>query len=96
MAKEATNKILVLNDGREFKITGETGKYWICKNAQFRKSNPAILDVIEKEPAKKKKAKEETVEEVKVNEEFDEGFEMIPDISDLDIPEIEEDVQKGE
>lgn len=37
-AKE-TIGIVATRDGKKHEVTGENGKYWICKNTQFRKSN---------------------------------------------------------
>lgn len=30
---------IVTKDGKKYEVTGENGKYWICKNTQFRKLN---------------------------------------------------------
>ncbi len=30
---------VVARDGKKYEVTGENGKYWICKNTQFRKMN---------------------------------------------------------
>lgn len=43
MAKKV--KILCFEDGTELAVTGQKGKYWICGETQFRKSNPAISGV---------------------------------------------------
>lgn len=39
--KEANETIgtVVTKDGKKYEVTGENGKYWICKNTQFRKLN---------------------------------------------------------
>lgn len=37
-AKEIIGTVVTKN-GKKYEVTGENGKYWICKNAQFRKSN---------------------------------------------------------
>lgn len=33
---------VVTEDGKKYEVTGETRKYWICKNTQFRKSNENV------------------------------------------------------
>lgn len=35
--KELAERLIVLPNGDEYKITGETGKYWICGDTQFFK-----------------------------------------------------------
>lgn len=30
---------IVTKDGKKYEVIGENGKYWICKNTQFRKLN---------------------------------------------------------
>lgn len=30
---------IVTKDGKKYEVTGENGKYWICKSTQFRKMN---------------------------------------------------------
>ena len=30
---------VVTKNGKKYEVTGENGKYWICKNTQFRKMN---------------------------------------------------------
>ena len=39
--KEAKGTIgtVVTKDGKKYEVAGENGKYWICKNTQFRKMN---------------------------------------------------------
>lgn len=39
--KEAKETIgtIVAKDGKKYEVMGENGKYWICKNTQFRKMN---------------------------------------------------------
>ena len=34
--------VLRTPDAKQLKITGESGKYWICGNVKFRKRNPQI------------------------------------------------------
>lgn len=46
----AARRELVLNSGRR-EITGETEKYWLCGNTQFRKNNPRILRIEEVQDA---------------------------------------------
>lgn len=52
MAK-AKKKYLVFSDGTQAEVKGENGKYWLVEGAQWRKSNPAIIEV--KEVAETKK-----------------------------------------
>ena len=37
-AKEIIGTV-VTKDGKKYEATWENGKYWICKNTQFRKAN---------------------------------------------------------
>lgn len=40
--KKETKEIIgtiVTRDGKKYEVMGENGKYWICKNTQFRKMN---------------------------------------------------------
>ena len=39
------SKMLVLKNGRTYRIMQEQGKYYMCEGTQFRKSNPNILEV---------------------------------------------------
>lgn len=34
--------ILVFKDGREIPVTGVTGRYYVTRESQWRKNNPAI------------------------------------------------------
>lgn len=52
MAK-AKKKYLIFSDGAQTEIRGENSKYWLVEGAQWRKSNPAIIEV--KETAETKK-----------------------------------------
>lgn len=49
MAKKSTKqkRYLVFLDGTEIFITGETDRYYLCGERQFRKSNQTILCVRE-------------------------------------------------
>lgn len=54
MAKK--QRVLVLKTGEEFPIVGETGRYWLCEGANFRKSNREIQEIKElkaEKPARK-------------------------------------------
>lgn len=42
---QEAKRMLVLTNGRTYRITGENGKYYLCEGAQFRKSNPRIRSV---------------------------------------------------
>lgn len=44
MAKR-TRSILVMKNGKEIPITGTTGRYYITREAQYRKNNPAVKGV---------------------------------------------------
>jgi len=93
MAK-VKKKFIIFHDGRKKEVTGETGKYWICDSVQYRKSNSDIADVVveritvPKEPKEPEQA-EETEEQKEAKEEFEpiiefeEGFDKMPDLSDI-------------
>lgn len=38
-------KMLLMKDGRRIPVTGETGRYYITREAQYRKNNPLIASV---------------------------------------------------
>lgn len=40
--KKKTGQVLVLDTGERFSLTGETGRYYQCEGAQFRKGNPHV------------------------------------------------------
>ena len=44
-------KTLIFSDKTKQKVIEETGKFYITKKSQFRKSNPDIVEVIEEEDA---------------------------------------------
>lgn len=44
MAKQ--QRILLLKTGEKFPIVGEKGRYWLCKEVNFIKSNPKISEII--------------------------------------------------
>ena len=44
MAKR-TRSILVMKSGKEIPLTGTTGRYYITREAQYRKNNPAVKGV---------------------------------------------------
>lgn len=37
MAKKEIIGYVVLKNGKKYEVISETGKYWVCKNNQFRK-----------------------------------------------------------
>lgn len=39
MAKKENIGYVVAKGGKKYEVIGENGKYWICKNNQFRKAN---------------------------------------------------------
>lgn len=49
--KETKERIgtVVTKDGKKYEVTGENGKYWICKNTQFRKVNVVFKERKESE-----------------------------------------------
>ena len=49
-----TKKTLWLKNGKKYGVTGESGRYWLCKGTQFRKGSPEITKITEK-PVKAKK-----------------------------------------
>lgn len=57
---ENTKKVLILKNGEKHDITGETSRYWLCRNTQFKKGNPAIKEIAVK-AEKKEKPKEEEI-----------------------------------
>ena len=42
MAKRKTRHILVMKNGKEVPITGFTGRYYVTREARYRKNNPAV------------------------------------------------------
>lgn len=38
MAKKKTKKVYVLSNGERYDVTGETGRYFLCGETQFRKA----------------------------------------------------------
>ena len=55
-------KYLVFSDGREIQVAGDDGRYWLTMEGNFKKSNPAIVDVrrvkVDTEPLKKDQEQE--------------------------------------
>ena len=84
MAKEV-KRFVVFHDGTKKEITDETGKYWICKKFQIRKLSTSIAEIREEEIAPKKKPAKK-----KAEVEFEEGFEKIPEVEDIEAEEIQE------
>lgn len=58
MAKAKAKKVLLMNDGKEYEITGEAGRFWICGDTQFRKGNGEVVEA----KTGKDAAKEDEVE----------------------------------
>ena len=82
---EEQARYVIFKNGEQKKIVGETGKYWICENGQYRKLSNDIEEV------------RVVVEiEEKESEEFDKGFENIPDASEIEeeMDRIEEMIEK--
>lgn len=79
-------RYIVFRDGTEKRIVDENGKYWICEDAQYRKLNGAIIDVVERkeqiEETIPETERDETKEEKTVSE-FEEGFDNIPEVTEL-------------
>lgn len=92
-------RYLLLKNGVEKKIIAETGKYWICEDAQYRKLSDMIWEVGLREALNEEAveeteeiASEEAVQEIvqEVVEEntepipvFEEGFDNIPTMDDI-------------
>lgn len=38
MAKKKTKKVYILSNGERYDVTGETGRYFLCGETQFRKA----------------------------------------------------------
>lgn len=53
------SKVLIMTDGTEIPVVKDSGRYWVCKEAQYKKSNPAIADVKEKKTKKAEEVKGE-------------------------------------
>lgn len=51
--------ILTMKNGKEYKVTDENGKYYICGKTQFRKMNEDIASVRNVEEEKKEEKKPE-------------------------------------
>ena len=49
--KARTIRFLVFPDGERREITGETGKYWLCGETQFRKAR--ALEIVEEKAEEK-------------------------------------------
>lgn len=45
MARKKIIKTLVFKNGTEHELLNEEGKYYITKNAKFRKNNPTIISI---------------------------------------------------
>ena len=87
MAKEK-KRIIVFKDGSKKEIIGESGKYWLCKDTQLRKNNSSIAEVVEEKiekPAETKSKPKSKSKKQPQDLELDEGFEKIPDVSDLEM-----------
>ena len=88
MAKEI-KRYLFFKNGDKKEIIGENGKYWLCDGAQYGKSNTSIAKIVEEKVEKETKAVEKETKSKpkskskKAKKEFDEGFDQIPDVSDL-------------
>lgn len=50
---EKQGRTLITSSGKRYPITGETGRYYLCGETQFRKSGPQIAK-IERETRRKK------------------------------------------
>lgn len=56
----AEGYVLVLHSDQKYTITGETGRYYICGNTQFRKSSRQIVKI---EPPKRRRKPADRKEE---------------------------------
>lgn len=64
---EKKKMFLLFSDGEKVEITGETDKFWICGETQYRKSNPRIVKTV-KETVKQEKEKDKKQEPEKGDE----------------------------
>ena len=62
-------KTIILPNGKKHNVIKETDRYYICKNAQFRKSNRIIT--VKEDPVKEEQAAEEVVISIPEVEPFD-------------------------
>lgn len=65
--EKRTKKILVMQNGARYEVTGENGKYYLCGEVSFRKANPQIAEVVKEKV--KEIIPEEMPEEKEVKEE---------------------------
>lgn len=61
MAESKSKKILLTKTGREYEITGDSGRFWVCGHTQFRKGSPMIAEIktVKAKSTKKDEAKGE-------------------------------------
>lgn len=64
---EKKKMFLLFADGEKVEITGETDKFWICGETQYRKSNLRIVKTV-KETVKQEKEKDKKQEPEKGDE----------------------------
>ena len=64
---EKKKMFLLFADGEKVEITGETDKFWICGETQYRKSNSRIVKTV-KETVKQEKEKDKKQEPEKGDE----------------------------
>lgn len=64
---EKKKMFLLFAEGEKVEITGETDKFWICGETQYRKSNPRIVKTV-KETVKQEKEKDKEKKEEKGDE----------------------------
>ena len=69
----SAKKTITLDNGAEYVVLSENGKYYVCCGTQFRKSNPRIVavNVIQEEIAEE--TSEEIEEEITEKEDVDDG-----------------------
>ena len=56
---EGEKKYIITKTGERLQVIGETGRYFIMKDRQYRKSNPMIAGIEIQKPKKKKKPQED-------------------------------------
>lgn len=56
---EGEKKYIITKTGERLQVIGETGRYFIMRDRQYRKSNPMIARIEIQKPKKKKKPQED-------------------------------------
>ena len=86
MEKGNEKRYIVFRDGSKKLITNEDGKYYYVKGSQYRKASTDILEIVTEQAEEKPKAetsKKNKASSKKKEKKFEEGFDVIPDVSDI-------------